>query len=70
MRRARYDRKHHITAGELRRLGFYVAETLPDRAFVRRIAVGPDGREPVRDGSPTVRLRVLEPFTRPRRRGR
>ena len=60
-----FNPHHHITAGELRRLGFYLSEILADRAYVRRIAVGLDEREVLRDGTATLRLNVLEPFTPP-----
>ncbi len=60
-----YDPQQHITARQLRRLGFYLSETLPDDAYVRRVAVGTDEAEDVDDGSPTVRLCLLEPFTQP-----
>ena len=52
----------HVTAGQLRRLGFYLCEMTPDDAFVRRVAVGLDDCEPLNDGSATLRLVVLEPF--------
>lgn len=58
-----YDPTVHITAGELRGLGFYLCEWIPDRAFVRRIAVGPDRHERLDDGSPSVGITVLEPFS-------
>ena len=35
-----FDARSHITAGELRRLGFYLSEILDNRAYVRRVAVG------------------------------
>ena len=57
-----YSPRRHITATELRRLGFYLSEMIPDDAFVRRYAVGFDDSEPLNDGSVTVRLNVLEPF--------
>jgi hypothetical protein len=60
-----YDRQVHITAGELRALGFYLQENLADEAFVRREAVGLSPRETFDDGSPTVRLELLEEFTAP-----
>ena len=58
-----YDPVVHITAGQLRKLGFYLSEMIPDRAFVRRVAVGLNSQERLDDGSPTVELKVLEPFT-------
>ena len=63
----RYNAKTHVTAGELRRFGFYMRETLSDRAFVRRMAVGLQSRERLRDGSATLGLKVLEPFVEPAR---
>jgi len=57
-----YDPDVHVTAGQLRRLGFYLSEMLPDTAYVRRVAVGLDVAEPLEDGSATLRLDVLEPF--------
>lgn len=62
---AAYDPQRHVTAGQLRELGFYLSEIIPDPAFVSRVAVGLDGREPAGDGSPTNRLIVLEPFVDP-----
>jgi len=59
-----YNPRQHITAGQLRRLGFYLSELIPDTAFVRRIAVGLRGEERLNDGSPTAALIVLEPFCR------
>lgn len=52
----------HITAAQLRRMGFLVAESVPDEAFVRRIAVGLDDRELLDDGSASLGLEILEPF--------
>lgn len=57
-----YCPRAHITAGQLRKLGFYLCEMIPDEAFVRRVAVGLAGDEPLVDESATLRLRVLEPF--------
>ena len=57
-----YNPSVHITARQLRRLGFYLSEMIPDRAFVRRIAVGLFPEEQWNDGSPTVALEVLEAF--------
>jgi hypothetical protein len=57
-----YDPRVHITAGSLRRLGFYLSEMIPDQAFVRRIAVGLDATEQFNDGSATLGLSVVEPF--------
>lgn len=58
-----FDPRRHITARELRELGFYLSEMIPDHAFVRRIAVGLDGGEDLHDGSATLRLCLYEPFT-------
>jgi hypothetical protein len=60
-----YSRRRHITARELRGLGFYLSEMIPNEAFVRRIAVDLDPTEPVNDGTPTCRLLVAEPFIDP-----
>ena len=60
-----YNQKLHITAGELRRLGFYVSEMLADEAFVRRVAVGFNAREAIDDGTATLGLRIFEPFVTP-----
>ncbi len=57
-----FDPRRHITAGQLRRLGFYLSEWIPDAAFVRRIAVGLIDNERLNDGTATLGLRVLEPF--------
>ena len=57
-----YDPRRHITAGQLRRLGFYLSELVPDRSFVRRVAVGLAGHEALDDGTASVGLQVLEPF--------
>lgn len=57
-----FDPHIHITAGQLRRLGVYVQEVVPDRAFVRRIAVGFDDQELMNRKAATVRVRVLEEF--------
>ena len=58
----RFNPDKHITAGQLRRLGFYVHENIADEAFVRRAAVGLDGKERLNRRSATVKLNVLEPF--------
>ena len=58
----RFDARLHVTAWQLRRLGFYLSEMIPDLAFVRRVAVGLDGDEELRDGSASLRLCLLEPF--------
>jgi hypothetical protein len=57
-----YDAREHITAGQLRRLGFYLCELISDRAYVRRVAVGLSARERFNDGSATLCLCVAEPF--------
>jgi hypothetical protein len=59
----RYNTREHITAGELRQLGFYVAENVDNAAYVRRVAVGFRNSERLCDGSPTAALDLLEPFT-------
>ena len=58
----RFDPRVHITAGQLRRLRFYLAENVPDGAYVRRAAVGLDDREDLEDGTSGLGLEVLEPF--------
>jgi len=57
-----FDPKVHITAGQLRGLGFYLSEWIPNGAFVRRVAVGVAADEDVKDESASVALDVLEPF--------
>lgn len=57
-----YHPRFHITAGQLRELGFYLCEMIPDEDFVRREAVGLDDGEEFYDDSATLRLRVREPF--------
>lgn len=57
-----YDPQRHITARQLRRLGFYIRETIPDEAFVRRVAVGLDDAEDLNDGTATLGLKICEPF--------
>ena len=61
-----YDPVIHITAGELRKLGFLISEIVHDDAFVRRVAVGLDGVEPLSRETCTVKLAVLEMFMEPR----
>jgi len=58
----------HVTAGQLRRLGFLLSEMIDNAAFVRRDAVGLDNREDLDDGTASLRLRVLLPFQKPARR--
>jgi hypothetical protein len=60
--KTRFNSKEHITAGQLRRMGFYVHENIRDSAFVRRTAVGLDDAERLNRRSATVKLKVLEPF--------
>jgi hypothetical protein len=60
-----YDTKTHITAGELRQLGFLIPETLSDDAYVRRVAVGLNGHERLGRKTCTLRLAVLEQFVDP-----
>jgi len=57
-----FDPTVHITAGQLRRLGFYLSEMIPNGAFVRRVAVGMLPDEDVTDESASIALAVLEPF--------
>jgi len=57
-----YCPDEHITARQLRGLGFYLSEMIPDEAFVRRVAVGLNDDEELDDGSSTLGLRVDEPF--------
>lgn len=57
-----YDPACHITAGQLRSMGFYICENISDDAFVRREAVGLNAAEDFCDGSATLGLEVLEPF--------
>lgn len=57
-----FNPREHITAGQLRRLGFYVSEIVPEDSYVRRAAVGLDDDENIRDGTAGLRLLVLEPF--------
>lgn len=57
-----YDPEQHITAQQLRGLGFYLSEMIPDDAFVRRVAVGLNEEEELDDGSTTLGLQVDEPF--------
>jgi hypothetical protein len=64
--RTYYDPAIHITAGELRKLGFCIPETVSDNAFVRRVAVGVDGSERLGRRTSTVKLKVLEFFMEPR----
>jgi hypothetical protein len=58
----RFNPRVHITAGQLRRLGAYVPELVPNGAFVRRAAVGFDDSEKLDRGTATVKVAVLEPF--------
>lgn len=60
-----FDPATHITAGQLRRLRFYIPEFIPDRAYVRRTSVGLAGRELLDDDSPTAQPVFLEPFCPP-----
>jgi hypothetical protein len=63
-----FNPRSHITAGQLRRLGFYLSEMIPDSDYVRRIAVGLDDAEHLHDGSATLGLKVIEPFISNKRR--
>lgn len=60
--RLRFDVVRDVTALQLRQLGFYIGEMIPDQAFVRRTAVGLDSDEILDDGTATLRLDLLEPF--------
>ena len=55
-----FDPQVHITAGQLRRLGVYLSELIPNDAFVRRVAVGVKDDDVLAEKA--VRVRVLEPF--------
>ena len=57
-----FDPQVHITAGQLRRLGFYLSEMIPNGAYVRRVAVGVSRYEDIHDESASTRIDVLEPF--------
>lgn len=57
-----FNPAHHITAGQLRHLGFLLSEMIPDDAFIRRTAVGFHDKEKIADGRLRPRLRVLEQF--------
>ena len=60
-----YDPRLHITAGQLRRLGFYVAENLDDEAYIPRVAIGLRRGDMIRGESATLGLTVLTPFSSP-----
>ena len=51
-----------VTAGQLRRIGFYVREDVENDDTVRRSAVTLDPSEDFDDGSATLGLLLLEPF--------
>lgn len=55
----------HISARQLRALGFYLPELVDDDHVVRRAAVGLDGDELLDDGTAGMRLRVLDAFLEP-----
>jgi hypothetical protein len=57
-----YDPRRHITARQLRDLGFLLGENIPDGAYARRLAVDLNGEEDLDDGSTRLGLRLLEPF--------
>lgn len=57
-----FDPQVHITAEELRGMGFYVSEWVPNGAYVRRVAVGVRADEDVKDESASIAIDVLEPF--------
>src|ERR1039458_8707280 len=56
-----FDPQQHITAGQLRRLGFLLCEIIPDEAFVRRIAVSV-ADEYIEEPAATLGLALREPF--------
>jgi hypothetical protein len=60
-----YRPHQHVTVQQLRRLGFYLPENLPDQAYVRRIAVGLNPTERLNDGTASVGLQVLDCFCCP-----
>lgn len=60
-----YDPVIHITAGELRKIGFLIPEVVSDAAFVRRVAIGLDGNEPLNRNTCTLRLQAFECFMEP-----
>lgn len=62
MPRFRDDPKDTVTAAQLRRLGFYVRENVPDDSYVSRAAVMLDPDEDFCDGTSTLGLVLLEPF--------
>ena len=57
-----YDVRRDVTALQLRQLGFYLSEMIPDSAFVRRIAVGFQPDEILQDGTASLGLQVLDRF--------
>jgi hypothetical protein len=57
-----FDPRRHITARQLRDLGFLLGENIPDSAFARRVAVDVIPDEDLDDGSSRLGLRLLEPF--------
>ncbi len=57
------DQPHDtVTAAQLRRLGFYIQENIPDDSYVRRSSVALDPCEIFDDGTSTLGLVLLEPF--------
>lgn len=62
-----FDQQRHITARQLRALGFYVREDVPGNAYVQREAVGLRDEEDLDDGTATLGLNVLERFRTARR---
>lgn len=62
-----FDPRQHVTAGQLRRLGFLLCEFIPDEAFVRRAAVGLT-HERLELPAVTLGLAVFEPFRHRRMR--
>ena len=57
-----FDPQVHITAGQLRRIGVYLSELIPNEAFVRRVAVGIKPDNNIKDDDKALHINVLEPF--------
>jgi hypothetical protein len=57
-----FDPRRHITARQLRKLGFILRENIPDRSFISRHAVGFCEHELLDDGTASLGLIVLQPF--------
>ena len=60
-----FDPAVHITAGQLRDIGFLLNEMIPDDAFVRRVSISLNDNEDFNDGSATLGLCTLEAFVTP-----